>query len=286
MIQRIEVSPLSNSRKIRIQQTVLHAIMIVLVFLLLYPLFIALWISVKNVEAFRLDPWVPTLPMWLGNYSYAWNAVARYIANTIFVGITATAGLMFLSSISAYVFARMRFPGREGLYMAVIALMMVPGVLTFVPTYMIYNSLGLLDTYLVLIIPTIIGGSVGGIFLLRAFFGGLPEAIFEAARIDGSSEFDAYLRICLPLSLPILGTLAVMTIVGIWNDVVWPMTTISNDKLFTISAGLFLKFNNEYATNVPVLFAGYTVASLPLILLFIFANRYYIEGLTSAGLKL
>jgi len=277
---------MNHSKKIFIQQTILHGIMAVLVFMLLYPLFIALWISVKDVEAYRIEPWLPTLPMWLTNYSYAWHAVARYIYNTIFVGTVATAGLLFLSSISAYVFARMRFPGREPLYMLVIALMMVPGVLTFVPTYMIYNTLGLLDNYLVLIIPTIIGGSVGGIFLLRTFFNGLPEAVFEAARIDGCNEFDAYAKVCIPLSLPIMGTLAVMTIVSIWNDVVWPMTTISNDKLYTISAGLFLKFNNEYATNVPVLFAGYTVASLPLILLFVFANRYYIEGLASAGLKL
>lgn len=277
---------MGNSRRVFIQQTALHTVMIILVFMLLYPLFIALWISIKDVEAFRLEPWLPTLPMWISNYSYAWNAVARYIFNTIFVGVVSTAGLLFLSSLSAYVFSRMKFPGREMLYMAVIALMMVPGVLTFVPTYMVYNTLGLLDTYMVLIIPTIIGGSVGGIFLLRAFFNGLPEAIFEAARIDGGNEFDAYSRICIPLSLPILGTLAVMTIVGIWNDVIWPMTTISNDKLFTISAGLFLKFNNDYSTNVPILFAGYTVASLPLIFLFIFANRYYIEGLTSAGLKL
>lgn len=277
---------MTNTRGAVVRQSLMHALMIVLVFLLLYPLFIALWISVKDVTAFKQEPWLPTLPMWLSNYAYAWKAVDRYMINTVIVGIVSTTGLIFLSSMSAYVFSRMRFPGREALYMAVIALMMVPGVLTFVPTYMIYNSLGLLDTYLVLIIPTIIGGAVGGIFLLRAFFNGLPEAIFEAARLDGCNEFNAYLRICMPLSMPILGTLAVMTIVGIWNDVIWPMTTISDERLFTISAGLFLKFNNDYSTNVPVLFAGYTVASVPLIFLFIFANRFYIEGLTSAGLKL
>ncbi|THF84098.1 carbohydrate ABC transporter permease [Cohnella fermenti] len=277
---------MNTARRIVVRQSLMHLLMIVLVILLLYPLFIALWISVKDVTAFKQQPWLPTLPMWLGNYSYAWKAVDRYMFNTVFVGAVSTAGLLFLSSLSAYVFARMRFPGREGLYMAVIALMMVPGVLTFVPTYMVYNSLGMLDTYLVLIIPTIIGGSVGGIFLLRAFFNGLPEAIFEAARLDGCSEFNAYWRVCMPLSLPILGTLAVMTIIGIWNDVIWPMTTISDERLFTISAGLFMKFNNDYSTNVPVLFAGYTVASLPLIFLFLFANRFYIEGLTSAGLKL
>lgn len=272
--------------KFRISQLILHLVMAFLMVLMLYPLFISLFIALKSQDAFRFLPWSPTMPFWFSNYKTAFTVVGTYIFNTIFVGIVGVTGMLFISSISAYVFSRMKFPGREMIYYAVISLMMVPGVLTLVPTYMLYSQMHLLNTYWVLIVPIIFGGSVGGVFLLRAFFGGIPESTFEAARIDGCTEFQNYFYICLPLSKAILGTLAIQQIIAIWNDIVWPTITISNPKLWTISAGLFRQFSGQYANNTPVQFAGYILASLPLILLFTFANKYYIEGLTSAGLKL
>lgn len=272
--------------KEKIIQSVLHLIMIILLILMLYPIFIAVFIAVKNLDDFKAAPWIPTLPMWFSNFKTASQTVITYVINTVVVAAASVTGMLFVSSVSAYVFARLKFPGREIIYFAVIALMMVPGVLTLVPTYMIYNQLHLLNTLWVLIIPVIFGGSVSGVFLLRAFFGGIPEDIFEAARIDGCNEFQNYINVCLPLSKPILGTLAIQTIMGIWNDIVWPTITIQNERLWTISAGLFLQFSNAYSTNTPVLFAGYILASMPLILLFMFCNKFYIEGLTSAGLKL
>ena len=270
----------------KVSQLILHLIMAFLMILMLYPLFISIFIALKNQDAFRFHPWTPTLPLWFSNFKTAYTVVGTYIYNTLFVGITGVCGMLFVSSISAYVFSRMKFPGREIIYYAVISLMMVPGILTLVPTYMLYSQMKMLNTYAVLIVPIIFGGSVGGVFLLRAFFGGIPESTFEAARMDGCSEFQNYLYICLPLSKAILGTLAIQQIIAIWNDIVWPTITISNPKLWTISAGLFRQFSGQYANNTPVQFAGYILASLPLILLFTFANKYYIEGLTSAGLKL
>jgi multiple sugar transport system permease protein len=151
---------------------------------------------------------------------------------------------------------------------------------------MLYKSLGLLNTKLVLIIPIITGGSVFGIFLLRGFFTGIPEEIFESARLEGATEFKVYYLICLPLSMPILGTLTIMQINGIWNDYLWPMITQQKHENLTISAGLIVHFVKEYSTNYPVQFAGYLLSSIPLILLFVFANKYYIEGLTSSAIKL
>lgn len=267
-------------------QIILHIVIIVLLFLMLYPLFIAVFIGMKSLEQYKYTPWLPTLPLWVSNFKIAFVQIGLYIFNTIFVAVFAVLGLLFVSSISAYTFARLKFPGREQIYIAVIALMMVPGILTLVPTYMVYNSLHLLNTRWVLIVPVVFGGSVGGVFLLRAFFSGIPEDIFEAARIDGCSEFQSYIKICLPLSKPILGTLAIQTIVGIWNDIVWPIITIQNSKLWTVSAGIFLQFQGQFSSNVPIQFSGYILASLPLVILFMVSSRHYIEGLTSAGLKL
>ena len=254
--------------------------------LLVYPIVISLFVSLKDINAYKASPWLPTLPFWVSNFTYAGSQIWQYMMNTVFVSIVSVIGLLFFSSISAFAFSRLEFPGREQIFFAIIALMMVPGVLTLVPTYMTYNYLGTLNTFWVLILPIVIGGSIGGIFLLRSFFNGLPEDLFEAARLDGCSEFSVYTKICLPLSKPILGTLAIQTILGIFNDLIWPMLTIQNEKLWTISAGIFIRFMNQNAQNVPVSFSGYMIASLPLLILFIAANKSFIQGLTSAGLKL
>lgn len=276
----------SKKRKYLLYQTILHMIIVILLVLMLYPLVMAVFIAVKNASQYTSAPWVPTLPMWFSNFPVAGRSVVRYVCNTVIVATAGVGGMLFVSSISAYVFARLKFPGKEQIYFGIIALMMVPGVLTLVPQYMLYHDLGLLNSHWALIVPQIFGGSVAGVFLLRAFFGGIPEDIFEAGRIDGCGEFGNYIYVCLPLSKPILGTLTMQGIMGVWNDIVWPTITIQNSKLWTISAGLYLEFTGTYSTNVPVQFAGFLIASTPLILLFVFANKYYVEGLTSAGLKL
>ena len=277
---------LTGRMKHPLAQTILHLVIIILLICLLYPLVMSIFISLKNQEAYRADPWVPTLPLWFSNFRTAFSMVGKYMRNTLVVAGIAIPSMLLVASISAFVFARMKFPGREIIYYAVIALMMVPGVLTLIPQYMLFNDFGLLDTHSVLIIPIILGGSVSGIFLLRSFFSSIPENLFEAASLDGCSTLQSYFHICLPLSKAILGTLAIQQIIGIWNDIVWPSITISNPEMWTISAGLYRQFVNTYNNNTPVQFAGYMLASAPLILLFIFANKYYIEGLTSAGIKL
>jgi len=272
--------------KFSLSQAILHFIILILLFLTIYPLFIAVFISLKDIMQYKSSAWIPTFPLWTSNYVSAWKQVSTYVFNTIFVSAAGTSGMIVISSVSAYVFARLKFPGKEQIFFGIIALMMVPSVLTLIPSYMLYNSMGMLNKYWVLIIPTVFGGSVGGVFLLRSFFSGIPEDIFESARLDGCTELQACVTIAVPLSKPVIGMLAIQTVISIWNDLIWPMTTITDDKLLTISAGLFMRFTKQFNTNVPVQFAGFMVASFPLILIFIFANKFYVEGLTTAGLKL
>lgn len=273
-------------RKISIKGILLHIIMAMLLFALLYPLGMTMWNSFKSELGFKYTRWYPTLPLYYSTYTIAFPRIWRFIVNTVFVAATGTLGMLVISSLSAYTFARMKFFAKEFLYMSVISLMMIPGVLTLVPGYMLYKSIIGLNNYAILIVPIIVGAPVFGIFLLRAFFEGIPEEVFEAARIDGAHEFTVYAKICLPLSLPIMGTLAIMQVTGTWNDYLWPMITIKDDSLMTISAGILLKFAGEFSTNYPMMFAAYMVASVPIIVLFTYANRYYIEGLTSSALKL
>ncbi len=270
----------------KLPQVCLNLVILLLLFLTIYPLAMALWCAMKSDLAYDVSKWYPTIPLRLSNIAVAMKAVFRYVMNTVFVGAVGVTGSLIVSSLAAYAFSRMHFPGRKLLYSAVICLMMMPGILTLVPSYVLYKNMGLLDTYWILILPIVVGQSVFGVFLLTSFFEGLPKDIFEAAQIDGAGHFRCYSKIAVPLCMPILGTLAIMEIVNVWNDYIWPMITIRDLNKLTISAGLLVNFENMYSSNMPVTFSGYLVASLPLILLFIFANKYYVQGLVSSSIKM
>ena len=262
-------------------------LVIALLIFMIYPLAMTLWGAFKNSFTFDQTKWYPTFPLRVTNLASAYQSVSHYIFNTVFVALTATSGSLIVASLAAYAFARMNFVGKNFLYLAVIALMMIPGVLTLVPSYILYKNIVGLNNFLVLILPTIAGGPVFGVFLLRSFYEGLPEAVFESARIDGAHELNVFFKICVPMSMPIMGTLVIMQIMNVWNEYLWPSITIQDDKLLTISAGLLQRFSSVSGVpNYPVTFAAYLISSVPLILLFVGANKYYIEGLTSSAIKL
>jgi multiple sugar transport system permease protein/raffinose/stachyose/melibiose transport system permease protein len=159
-------------------------------------------------------------------------------------------------------------------------------VLTLIPLFLLVKDMGLLNTYWVLILPYIAGGQAFAIFVLRSFIASQPEEIFESARIDGANEFTIYSRIALPMAKPILGTLAILSLLSTWNDYIWPSVTLRNPELWTISLQL-VSFSSQWASlqQYGQMFAGYVVASIPLFLLFIFTMRLFIEGLASGAIK-
>ena len=269
-----------------IPQIVLNAVIIFLLVIMVYPLLMALWNALKLNYLFESTKWYPTFPLVVSNLTDSFLQLWEYILNTLIVALFGGGGLMFITSISAYTFSKMRFPGRKLLYSMTIALMMMPGVLTIIPQVAIYNKLGLVgtDNLFALILPLWTNGTIFGIFLLTAFFSGIPNDMFEAARIDGAGEFKCYYAIALPMCLPILFTLAIMTLVNIWNDYLWPMTVMR--EKFTIASALVKVYNTADASNQTMKFAGYLVSSIPLIALFIVANKYYIQGLIGSSIKL
>lgn len=274
----------SRRKKFPVAQTVLHVVLVFLLFIMLYPLAMALWNAFKSDIAYDYTRWYPTLPLRIRNVSTAFDMTSKYMLNTVVVGVAARRHARHLVA-RVLRLCENEIPRAFVLLSMVLALMMVPGVLTLVPSYILYKTLGLHDNLMALILPIWTGGCIFAVFLLTTFFSGLPKDLFEAAQIDGASLFRCYYAIALPLSMPILGTITIMQIVNVWNDYIWPQLVLSEEK-FTVSAGLLLTFKSEYTSNMPVMFAGYLVASSPLILLFIFANKFYIQGLVGAAIKM
>jgi ABC-type glycerol-3-phosphate transport system permease component len=273
---------------VRFGQIGLNIIVLVLLLLSLIPPYLMVEMSFKNGLQYRWERWKISFPLRLRNYQAAWEIVGDYMLNTTVVALVGLAGVLLLSLIGGYVFARMRFPLREPLYYAIIALLMVPWVLSFIPAYMLYNDLGLLNTLWSLIVPNVAGGPVFGLFLMRAFIAGIPEELYESARCDGAGVWTLIWRITLPLCAPGLATLSVLNFIGTWNSFLWPLVTIQDTTKQVISVGLFKLSRTTGGTNFDVwgpLYAGYVIASLPLVILFIALGKFYVEGLVESGLK-
>ncbi len=268
-------------------QPIKHLLILALLSVSLIPIYLMIVVSFKSPIQFNVQRWGISLPLRLGNYAAAWAVVQPYMLNTIFVAVVGLAGVLTMSLIGGHVFARMRFPFRNQLYFAVIILLTVPWVLSFIPSYLLFDSLHLMNTPWVLIIPNLANGPVFGIFLMRTVIEGIPEELYEAARCDGANLIVEILRISFPLSLPGLATLAIVNFVGTWNWFLWPLVTITDASHQLISVGLFqLTASSGLGPNTAgPLFAGYVIASIPLVLVFLFLGKFYVEGLTQSGLK-
>lgn len=264
----------------------LHLVLVFFGIITFYPYIFTLITSMKTTAQFNHNFWGIAWPPALVNYKVAFEVVSKYVGNSLFVSGVTVAGVLLVSSVAAFVFARYAFPGREFLFLAILSLLMIPGILTLVPAFILVKNVGLLNSYWGLIVPWISGGQVFAIFLLRNFMASLPEELFEAARIDGATLVQSFFRIAVPLSRPILITVAIMNIIGTWGDYVWPLITITDGAMWPVSVGI-QSFTSRYMglTQYGPMFAGFLIASLPLVVLFVFTMPYYIAGLTSGAIK-
>jgi ABC-type glycerol-3-phosphate transport system permease component len=205
----------------------------------------------------------------------------------VFIGIASVLIIIATSALAGYSFARLRYRGKNFLYMSVVALLMIPGLLTLIPLFLLIKSFGMLDSYLGLIIAFAAGGQAFTIFVFRQSFASLPEELFEAARIDGCGELRVFWQIVLPLSKPIIGTMAIWNLLAIWNEYMMPLVLMSNPDKFPITVGL-IQFESQFVSQTLYgpMFAGYTIASLPLLILFLFTMRLFMKGLTSGAVKI
>lgn len=277
-----------------LNETLIHITLLAMIALSLYPILLVIFDSFKNPLQYLNERWTFTVPIRLDNYLTAWSETDTYLLNTVIVCAIGTAGMLVLSLIGGHVFARMQFPFKETLYYMIIALLMVPWIVSLVPAYVLYKQLGLIDSLAALIVPNIAAGQVFGIFLLRTFISGLPGELYEAAAIDGAGWSTLIFRITLPLSLPALAVLTVLNVVAQWNSFLWPLIVISKDSQQVISVGLYQLTQAATQSNTggidlsvwgPV-YAGYVIAAVPLVLIFLALGKFYVEGLVSSGLKL
>ncbi len=250
-----------------------------------YPFAFLLFTSFKDLSQFYHNFWTPTFPLRWENYYNAWLAIRQYIFNSLIVTGVSVVGVCIVASMSAFIFARYEFPGREVLYFILLILIMIPSTLTLVPSFVLIRNLGLLNTRWALILPYISGGQIFAILILRTFFSSLPEELFEAARVDGATIWQSYSLIALPLSRAVLGVVAIMNTLNTWNDYIWPSVVISEDSLRTLTVGLAY-FSGQYQTQYGPQMAGYVIASIPLLILFFLTMREFIAGLTSGALKM
>lgn len=271
-------------RHLRFAEVVSWAVLAILLVLSLLPFAMMLLLSLKtNADIFTRFWGLPQPARW-DFYRDAAVALKGYLLNTLIVTAVVVPGVLLLSSLSGYALARLSFRGRDGVFALILALLVVPGILTLIPTYALVQSMGLLNTRWALILPYLAGGQVLGVVLCRTFFASLPDELFEAMRLDGAGDMQIYRYLALPLSLPTLATVAIMTTLGIYNDYIWPLVTISDSSLQTFTVGV-TRFAGEFNLDYGPTLAGYVIGSLPLIALFAVGMRAFVQGVTSGALK-
>jgi len=218
------------------------------------------------------------------NYVQAWtdSPFGRWLINSTVVSTTCVISNLVLCSLAGYAFARLRFPGRRLLFFAILATLMVPFQVVMIPTLLIVKHLGLVDTLPALIVPNLV--TPFGIYLLRQFFVSLPFELEEAALIDGAGRLRILRSVLLPLMGPPLSTLAVLTFLTVWNDFLWPLVVTSSPNVMTVQLGL-TTFQSAHYTNWPVLMAGTLLSQLPVLLLFIIGQRFFVSSIATTGIK-
>lgn len=229
------------------------------------------------------EEWIPTSFVWQ-NYLKPWKVVpfARFYMNSIFVAIAVTGAQVITSSMAAYSFARLQFPGRDKLFFGYLATMMVPGAVTMIPVFILLRYLGWIDSYKALILPAAF--TAYGTFMLRQFFLTLPRDLEDAAKIDGCSYAGIFWRIILPLSKPALATLTTFTFMGTWMSFMWPLIVLNSHEKFTLPVGLAY-FQSLHHTDWTLLMSASMMMIIPILLVFIFNQRFFVEGIKMSGIK-
>jgi len=237
-------------------------------------------------RVFQMPPQLIPDPFRPQNYvdALTYKPFHIYFKNTMFLVLMNELAILLAASFCAYGFARIRFPGRDLWFAIVLSTMMVPYVVLMVPQFVIFSRLHWIDTFLPLTVPYFFGGGAFNIFLLRQFFRTIPEELADAARIDGCNEFAIYARIIMPLAKPALITVAIFTFMGTWNDFMGPLLYLNSPQRFTVSIGL-ATFRSVLNTRWDLLMAASTATTLPVIIVFFMAQRYFVQGVVLSGLK-
>ncbi len=269
-------------------QTIVFLILLAAAALFLMPLFWMISTSLKPKDQIFAYPliWFPHPPQW-ANYGKALNNPSfkflLFLQNSLYYAVTATIGTVISCALVAYAFARLRWWGRDVWFVITLSSMMIPGPVVLIPLFLIFNKIGWIDSFKPLIVPAFMG-SPFFIFLLRQFFLTIPMDLSDAARIDGASDWGIFWRVILPLTQPALATVALFTFLGCWNDFLGPLIFLTDGRKYTLAVGL-AAFRGQYRTQWDLMMAAATVITMPIVILFFFAQKRFIQGITLTGMK-
>lgn len=272
-------------KKNKVSRAFLYVLLIVITFVTLLPLLWMLSASLKlDSDVFSLNfKWIPEVPQWV-NYSKIWSKIplALFTFNSFKLTAIITVIQLITSSFAAYGFAKCKFKGRDLLFLCYVATIAIPWQVYMLPQYIMMNKMHLVDTHMSIILLQ--SFTAFGVFLLRTFYMSIPNELLEAARIDGLSEYGIYAKIILPLSKPSLATLTIFSFVSVWNDFMGPMIYFNSEKLKTIQLGIRM-FITMYSAEYNLIMAASCVALIPVFVLYIAFQRFFVQGIATSGLK-
>jgi multiple sugar transport system permease protein len=281
-----------SARRVRIgartgwRQWTVYAVLLVAVAGTLMPFVWMLLSSFKTQGEILRDPtgfW-PADPTW-GNYATWFSdlGIEQFFFTSLLVAVVTVLGNLLFCSMVGYALAKMDFPGKRVLFTLVMVTLMTPGVVTFVPLFVMTSKMGLVDTYAALFLPFLV--SPLGVFLMRQFMQGIPDTLLEAARMDGAGEIRTFATIVLPLCGPPLATLGIFTFLSSWNNFLWPLVAAQSEDKYTLPVALSLYSTGQDATNYGLLLAGSVLVVAPIVLLFVSLQRFFVQSVASAGIK-
>ena len=282
---------MKNRRKIKKSTIVIDIILVISTCLVLLPIVTMVMTSLKTFEDVQMNP-ASLIPkeFTLKNYVTVFTEFpfTQYLINTLFITITSTVGITLTSALVAYAFSRFDFKYKGIIFAVMLSTIMIPGQILQIPLYEMYRGMGWINTYKPMIIPAFLGGGITNVFLIRQFFNSLPKSIFESAQIDGAGEFRIFATISVPPSKAIIFTVAIFSFTASWNDFYSPLLYINDDKKYTLAYGLYIFFDKFKVGSYKawnIICAANLVVIVPIIVLYFFAQRYFVEGITLGGVK-
>jgi multiple sugar transport system permease protein len=267
------------------RRVLLHLVLGVCAALVLFPL---AWMVLASLspagEASAVPPRLVPRSLTLEHYEALFTrlSVARHLATSALLATTTTAIALVVNSMAGYAFAKLRFAGRDALFHALLAGLLVPAQVAMLPLFLLLKQLGLVNTWAGVVIPGM--ASIFGIFLVRQYALSIPDALLDAARVDGAGELRIYRSIVLPMCRPVLLTLGVLTFMGTWNDFLWPLVVLTDDSMYTLPVAL-ANLLGEHVQDVELMMAGSVLTVAPVVVLFFALQRHYIEGIVSGALR-
>jgi len=269
-----------------VRRALLYFVMVSLSVVYMVPLMWMISTSLKEAgQVFAIPPvWIPNPIMW-SNYVEVLQVapILRWLGNTAVIAVSATLGVVVSSSLVGFGFARIRFPGRDFLFIVLLGTMMLPGIVTMIPQYIMFDAVGWIDTYLPMIIPSWLGGGGYSIFLVRQFCRTIPTDLDDAARIDGASNWGIWLHVMLPLLMPVLTAVGIFTFVFNWDEFMRPLIYLFTEEKKTLALGL-RAFVQPYAASYHLNMAGAMYLTAPMVLIFFFGQRYFLRGIVMTGI--